>query len=136
MNRAAAETSAPTATTGGNGMPSNGRKSWKQARAEFKVGWNNFKGTIIWQALANQKNWIWGIVGLAVCNFTISALSVATIKKVFDDAIVARSTPLDPLVVTLIVLACFAFVFGFAMRQVGSRIGYQLEYEMRCWLYE
>jgi ATP-binding cassette subfamily B protein len=94
------------------------------------------QSSIITKALQAQRGWIRALVALSATSLAITGLTIATIKSVFDDAIVARTAKLGDLVAFLVLLAIVGFGISLGVRLVGARVVYQLELDMRCWLYD
>ena len=76
------------------------------------------------------------MVVTAAFAFTAAALTASTFRALVDEGVIARSKPIGDYVATLVWLALWALIGGFAFRQVLSRIGYHLEFELRVWLHE
>src|SRR4051794_3345630 len=91
---------------------------------------HGMRDSIIYQALRRQGWWIVLLAVLTMTSLGITGAVVATIKSVFDDAIIAHTKPLDDLVDTLVYLALAAFAVGLPLRMVGARVVYQLEFDM------
>lgn len=94
------------------------------------------RATIYVRVLVRQKRWLVAAFVLTGILVVVSVQTVLTIKSVFDDAIIDRSLPIGEPVHDLYVLAVLAFASGLALRLVGARIIYQLEYDLRTWLYD
>jgi ATP-binding cassette subfamily B protein len=115
-------------------------------RSVARQGWQAFKTTIIYQALAWQKRWLWALVLLTLLSVTVTSLSIVVLKQTFDDAIIDLQGKLETtqekldllgqLTGTLVALGVLGFFVGLAVRQVGARVVYQLEYDTRSWLYD
>lgn len=106
------------------------------ARPSPGEAWRAFKGTIIYQALHRQRRWLGLLLGCTMLSLGVVVVTIATIKRVFDDALITHTKPLDPLVGTLVLFAILSFFTSLATSQVASRVVYQLECDMRCWLYD
>ncbi|MDQ2650976.1 MAG: ABC transporter ATP-binding protein/permease, partial [Actinomycetota bacterium] len=102
----------------------------------IKAGFSDFRQTVMWRLIARQRNWIIALLVSATGAFTGAVGTADTLRKLVDEGVVDRTKPVGDFVDLLIALALFTFVFGFAMRQVISRLGYHLEFELRIWLYE
>ncbi|MGH3370178.1 MAG: ABC transporter transmembrane domain-containing protein, partial [Nocardioidaceae bacterium] len=100
-------------------------------------GFRTFRGTILWWLLVRrQRKWV---VAYCLLTFLATGISLAVLRtttQLIDEAIDARTEPLGPLVVTLVVLAAADFVVLFATLQVASRLAYQIEFDLRTRLYE
>ena len=107
-----------------------------QVVGELKARWAAFKDTIIWKAIVQQRGWVaaYMFVGLMLGGSVLGVID--TLRKIFDNAIVDRKVPLDPLVGLLVFYAVSQSGWGLATRMVGSRLAYQLEYSVRSWLYQ
>lgn len=100
-------------------------------------GFRTFRGTILWWLLwTRQRPWFITNLVLSFLATGISLVLAQTTARLIDEAIDARSEPLEPLVVRLVVLAVVDFVVLFANLQVSSRLEYQIEYDLRVRLYD
>src|SRR5437016_3244046 len=111
---------------------------WGEMRAGLRAGWAGwcaFKRSIMWQLLVNQKRWIWLLGGLATLAATTGGAVALTIRDFIDLGIIDKARPIEQYSGFLVFLATISLFLGFAVRQVASRIGYHLEFELRTWLY-
>jgi ATP-binding cassette subfamily B protein len=97
--------------------------------------WCGFKRTIMWQLLVNQKRWIWLLAVLASLGGFIGGTVAVTIRDFLDLGIVDKTRPLVEFRDALVFWGFMSFAVGIATRQVVSRIGFHLEFELRTWLY-
>jgi ATP-binding cassette subfamily B protein len=102
----------------------------------IKAGFDNFRQTVMWRLIARQRNWCIALLVTAAGTFTGLVGTADTLRKLVDKGVVDQTQPVDHYVDLLVQLAFFTFICGFAMRQVISRLGYHLEFELRIWLYE
>lgn len=101
----------------------------------MKAAFAALRATLAWRLVVRQGTWVWAMLLLGVVNLSIAAVSAETLRSLIDDGIVDRTQEIGPLATTLAVLAVFGAVAGFAQLQVTARIGYQVEYELRCILW-
>ena len=104
------------------------------------VSWSVGKGaevrsSLLWILLARQKKTVrWVIaamVGTAVLQLSIASATVAMV----DRGIIDQAIPLGSYVSHIFRLAVLALFVGFTNRQLTARLGYQLEFDLRTWLY-
>src|SRR5579884_374849 len=107
------------------------RRLWPRAR----FLWSLFRGSIFWKLLAQQRDWLFALAGLSLLVTTATFATVQTLRKMIDQAIVDQVAPLSPFVHKLVGLAVVMFAVGLAHRQVVSRIGFEIEYQLRVILY-
>lgn len=105
-------------------------------RQQVRAAWADFRKSIVWKALAAQQPWFYGLLGISLLYGGSLVLIVKTISSIFDDAIVARTKPIDPLIGRLLIFTAGIFVWGLIARLLTSRIVYQMEFDLRCWLYD
>jgi len=91
--------------------------------------------SLIWTLLARQRRWVWTLLALSVLGVVIEFIVADTVVNIIDNSIVKDTEPLGGGVSTLIFLAFFAVIPGFAQLQVASRVGYHVEFELRSFLY-
>ena len=100
-------------------------------------GFRTFRGTVLWWLLwTRQRRWFIANLVLSFLATGISITVAATTARLIDEAIDARSEPLEPLVLRLLLLAAVDLVVLFANLQVSSRLEYQIEYDLRVRLYD
>jgi ATP-binding cassette subfamily B protein len=102
----------------------------------IKAGFDDFRQTVMWRLIARQQRWVVYLLLTATGAFSGAVGTADTLRKLVDKGVVEQSKPVDYYVNLLVLLAFITLVFGFAMRQVISRLGYHLEFELRIWLYE
>src|SRR5688572_14066123 len=97
--------------------------------------WRAMRASLLWKLLGKQKRWVW----LSAFLFMVNALTTLQVTNVtvamVDDAIVAQAVPLDPFIGKVLMLAILALIVGFIQQIVTRRLSYQLEFELRTWLY-
>src|SRR5689334_18264615 len=85
--------------------------------------------------LGKQRKWVIG----AFLLFIVNALAILSITKVtvamVDEGIDARTKPLSGFITTILILAVFGAIVGFAQRLVSVRLSYQMEFDLRTRLY-
>ena len=91
--------------------------------------------SIVWKLLARQRGPVRALVLLLVLHSIVTLQIVSAVVDMVDNGIVDQAAPIGPYVTHIAKLALLGFVVGFASRQLSARIGYQLEYDLRAWLY-
>src|SRR4051794_1202063 len=104
--------------------------------AGFRKGIADFRKTIVWRLLARQRKWIIWMVLTAMGAFGGAAAMADTFRKLVDEGVIQRSQPVSLFIGRLVFLAFWSLASGIAFRQVTSRVGYHLEFELRIWLHE
>ena len=99
-------------------------------------GWARLRTSLLWRALAVQKRWVW----LALVLFVVNALAILAVTQVtvgmIDQGIVERSEPLEQYLWRILGLAVIGLVVGFLQRVTTTRLSFQLEYDVRMWMYD
>ncbi|HUR78275.1 MAG TPA: ABC transporter ATP-binding protein [Acidimicrobiales bacterium] len=103
-------------------------------RADAAV--RSFHRSIVWRMLARQKGWLIALAVTATISGLVAIGTVLTIRDLLDEALIDKIEPLEPFVVELRRLAFYGLISGITTLQIGARIGYHLEYELRLWLYQ
>ena len=96
---------------------------------------STMRRSIVWKLLSRQRGSVRAIVILLVLQSVLTLTITNAVVDMVDNGIVDQAAPLGPYVTYIAKLAFLAFVVGFASRQVSARLGYQLEFDLRTWLY-
>ena len=91
--------------------------------------------SLFWTLLTRQRTWFRWTLALFFANFTVTLLITNLVADMVDQGIVAGAVPLRGYVVWILSLAVIQFGVGFAMRQGLMRLTYQVEFDLRMWLY-
>ncbi|MDX6411700.1 MAG: ATP-binding cassette, subfamily bacterial, partial [Gaiellaceae bacterium] len=95
----------------------------------------NVRGSLLWTLLMRQRRWVkwapWVVFGAFVVLLLVAQATVAMI----DNGVVAQAVPLRAYVNYIAFLSVIGFGVGVISRQIVSRIGYQIEFDLRAWLY-
>ena len=68
--------------------------------------------------------------------YSVGLLFIANLTRgMVDNGIVAQTAPLWPYVRYIAFWALWAMVFGFTQQQIAERLSYQIEFDLRVWLY-
>ncbi len=93
------------------------------------------RSSLFWALLRRQKRVLkWFFFVLIV--YTIGLLQVANLTRgMVDNGIVNQVAPLWDYVRYITFWALWALVFSFVQQQLADRLAYQIEFDMRVWLY-
>ncbi|WP_419926124.1 ABC transporter ATP-binding protein [Candidatus Poriferisocius sp.] len=91
--------------------------------------------SLVWMLLSRQRGPVRAVLALIVLHSILTLMIAQAVVKLVDNGIVDQAAPIGPYVAHIAKLALLAFIVGFASRQMTARIGYQLEYDLRAWLY-
>ena len=91
--------------------------------------------SLVWMLLSRQRGPVRAVLALIVLHSILTLMIAQAVVKMVDNGIVDQAAPIGPYVSQIAKLALLAFIVGFASRQMTARIGYQLEYDLRAWLY-
>lgn len=105
------------------------------ARAGYKNLVDLARNSLFWTLLTAQRTWLRWTIVLFFANFIISLLITDLIARMVDEGIVAGALPLRNFVTWIVGLASIQLVIGFSMRQTLVRLTYQVEFDLRTWLY-
>ena len=68
--------------------------------------------------------------------YTVGLLQVTNLTRgMVDNGIVNQTAPLWDYVRYITFWALWALIFSFAQQQIADRLAYQIEFDMRVWLY-
>ncbi|WP_419845071.1 ABC transporter ATP-binding protein [Candidatus Poriferisocius sp.] len=91
--------------------------------------------SLLWILLARQKGIVRWLVGAMGGSIVVNLLIASATVALVDNGIVDQAIPLQEYVSYIFRLALLGFAFGFAFKQLTERLGYQLEFDLRTWLY-
>ena len=102
---------------------------------KYRNSFSVARASLFWACLSRQKRtlkWLFGILIVASIGF----LQVANLTRgMVDNAIVDQTAPLWPYVTHIIFWAVWGLIFGFIQMQLGDRLSYSIEFDLRVWLY-
>lgn len=93
------------------------------------------RGSLLWALLRRQRRWVNTMLMLFVAVMITSIIVASLTAEMIDRGIVDQTVPLGPYVPLIIWWATASLVIAFAMAQVTSRVTYQVEFDLRVWLY-
>ncbi|HXY91414.1 MAG TPA: ABC transporter ATP-binding protein [Acidimicrobiia bacterium] len=93
------------------------------------------RASLFWALLKRQKKTLkWLFIVMII--YTIGLLQVTNLTRgMIDNGIVDQTGPLWQYVRYITFWALWALVFGFIQQQIADRLAYQIEFDMRVWLY-
>ena len=91
--------------------------------------------SLVWMLLSRQRGPVRAVLALIVLHSILALMIAQEVVELVDNGIVDQAAPIGPYVWHIAKLALLSFIVGFASRQMTARIGYQLEYDLRAWLY-
>lgn len=91
--------------------------------------------SLVWMLLSRQRGPVRAVLALIVLHSILTLMIAQEVVELVDNGIVDQAAPIGPYVSHIAKLALLSFIVGFASRQMTARIGYQLEYDLRAWLY-
>ena len=91
--------------------------------------------SLVWMLLSRQRGPVRAVLALIVLHSILALMIAQEVVNLVDNGIVDQAAPIGPYVSHIAKLALLSFIVGFASRQMTARIGYQLEYDLRAWLY-
>ncbi len=103
--------------------------------AKYKKSYQVARSSLFWALLRRQKRQLRWMFFFYLLN-SIALLQIANFTRgMVNNAIVDQLTPLWPWVVKIFIWACISFVTGLGGTLLLWRIAYQLEFDLRVWLY-
>src|SRR5687768_7151276 len=91
--------------------------------------------SLLWMLLARQRRQVRWIMVLSLVQIVWQLQIANATVALVDNAIDAQAMPIGPYITHIARLVFFAFFIGLASRQLSARLGYQLEFDLRTWLY-
>ncbi len=102
----------------------------------FRLFWRDFRRSILWRMLVQQRAWIIALMVVYTVQTVLIVLTLGRLALVIDAGIIESTAPLGPLVQQLVILAVMSFVVGIVAEQLGDKIGWTVEFELRNWVYD
>ncbi len=91
--------------------------------------------SLFWACLFRQRRTMWWLFAFLAVSSVGLALQAVLVLDMVDNAIVAQTAPLWPYVTHIAFWALWSLVFGFVALQLGERLSYSIEFDLRVWLY-
>jgi ABC-type multidrug transport system fused ATPase/permease subunit len=112
------------------------KKGWiTRGLDAYRNSFSVARATLFWACLSRQKRTLkWMFFLLIVSSVALFEVTNLT-RGMVDNAIVNQTAPLWPYVTHIVFWAAWAAVFGFCSQQMSERLGYQMEFDLRVWLY-
>ncbi len=99
------------------------------------MSYRALKASIIWKLLRAQKRWVWTMMGLTMLSSLVGFGATKRTRDFIDEGIIDQSETLPTLFAALVTFVIARSITGLVARQVAARVGYQIEYDLRTWLY-
>src|SRR3954454_19680007 len=93
------------------------------------------RASLFWALLTRQRKWLKWLFVAIFAQFFITFIVTNLTRSMVDQGIVDQTVPLWPFVVRIAVWAALLAGAQFAAQQITQRVSYQLEFDMRIWLY-
>ena len=103
--------------------------------AKYQNSLSVARASLLWVLLRRQKRtvkWLFAVV--IVYSFGLFNILNLT-RGMVDNGIVDQTAPLWPYVRYIAFWALWSMVFGFIQQQLAERLSYQIEFDLRVWLY-
>jgi ATP-binding cassette subfamily B protein len=103
--------------------------------AKYQNGLSTARASLLWVLLRRQKRTLkWLFFVLIV--YSVGLFNTLTLTRgMVDNGIVDQTAPLWPYVRYLAFWGLWSMVFGFIQQQLAERLSYQIEFDLRVWLY-
>ena len=103
--------------------------------AKYKTSYQVARTSLFWALLRRQKRHLKWMFFAFLLN-SVALLQIANFTRgMVNNAIVDQTTAIWPWVVKIFIWACISFFTGLAGTMLLQRIGYQIEFDLRVWLY-
>ncbi len=108
---------------------------FRRLLATYRESFSVARASLLWVLLRRQKRTLkWLFIVLIV--YSVGLLFIANLTRgMVDNGIVAQTAPLWPYVRYIAFWALWSMVFGFVQQQIAERLSYQIEFDLRVWLY-
>jgi ABC-type multidrug transport system fused ATPase/permease subunit len=101
----------------------------------YRNGFSLARQSLFWACLSRQKRTLKWMFAMLILS-SVALLQIANLTRgMVDNAIVAQTAPLFPYVTHIAFWAVWGLIFGFATQQLGDRLSYSIEFDLRVWLY-
>lgn len=110
----------------------------EQTRRRIERGprwWRKIKASLLWDLLRAQKWWVRGMVLSVVLGILTQLVITMVIRGMVDQGLVDQTVPLGDYLVPAVLFALLLIPVNFVTRQVGQRVGFHMEYDLRTRLY-
>ena len=101
----------------------------------YRRGLSTARSSLFWACLARHKRTLKWLMAMLLVN-GVGLLMVANLTRgMVDNAIVDQTAPLWPYVTHIAFWAVWSLVFRFITLQLGDKLSYSIEFDLRVWLY-
>ncbi len=102
---------------------------------KYRRGLSTARASLFWACLSRQKRTLKWMFAMLFIN-SVALLEIANLTRgMVDNAIVAQTAPLWPYVTHIAFWSVWGLIFGFLTLQLGDRLSYSIEFDLRVWLY-
>jgi ATP-binding cassette subfamily B protein len=93
------------------------------------------RSSLFWALLRREKRTLKWLL-IVLITYTVGLLQVTNLTRgMIDNGIVNQVSPLWPYIRYITFWALWSMVFSLAQQQIADRLAYQIEFDMRVWLY-
>ena len=93
------------------------------------------RASLFWALLNRQRRWLRWMAVFLIVAAAFQLFAAQLLVNMVNEGIADQALPLPPFVWRYGVMAALSAAFGFAAQMSIQRIGYQIEFDMRTWLY-
>jgi ATP-binding cassette subfamily B protein len=93
------------------------------------------RATLFWALLRRQRRWLKWLFVMLVLQVAFQLIAAELLVNMVNNAISAQAQAIPPYVVRLAIFAAIAYGFSFCSLVIVQRLAYQIEFDLRTWLY-
>jgi ATP-binding cassette subfamily B protein len=101
----------------------------------YQKVYNVARSTLFWALLLRRKRTVYALFGILIVQTAVLLLGANLTRYMVDDGIVDQTHALEPYLVAIVFFSIIAAAFGFVTFQISEKLGYEVEFDMRVWLY-
>src|SRR5262245_34160922 len=101
----------------------------------YQQMYNVARSTLFWALLLRRKRTVYALFGILIVQTAVLLMGANLTRYMVDDGIVAQSHALEPYLVAIVFFSVISAAFGFVTFQISEKLGYEVEFDMRVWLY-
>jgi ATP-binding cassette subfamily B protein len=101
----------------------------------YRLSYAAARATLFWALLRRQRRWLKWMFVVLVFQTIFQLVATELLVAMVNNAINDQAQTIPPYVIRMAIFAGIAACFSFASLMIIQRLGYQIEFDLRTWVY-